>query len=115
MVRTADSRWPVATSYSGWPRVKFGTSSPVIALPWALMKMIRTSAAPSIHAGAPRAVISDSVVVAVALWARLSSDWSSELISCWRITTKAVRAITAIETPSATVVMTATREASDLR
>ena len=59
--------------------------------PSAVMKMIRTSAAPSIQAGAPSAVISDSVVKAVALCARLSSDWSSELIICWRITTKAVK------------------------
>ena len=57
----------------------------------------------------------DSVVKAVALCARLSNDWSSELIICWRITTKAVKAITAIERPSAIVVSTATREARDLR
>ena len=114
-VRTTDSRWPVATSYSGRPSVKSGTSSPVTVRPSAVTKMIRTSAAPSIQAGAPSAVISDSVVKAVALCARLSSDWSSELIICWRITTKAVNAMTAIERPSATVVSTATRDARDLR
>ena len=77
--------------------------------------MIRTSAAPSIQPGTPPAVIFDRVVKAVALCARLSSDWSSELIICWRITTKAVNAMTAIERPTATVVSTATRDASDLR
>ncbi len=57
----------------------------------------------------------DSVVSAVARWARLSSDWSSELISCWRITTYAVSDRIAIDTPSATVVRTATRDASERR
>ena len=80
-----------------------------------VMKMIRTSAAPSTHAGAPRAVIFDSVVKAVALCARLSSDWSSELISCCRITTYAVSDRIAIDTPRATVVRTATRDARDRR
>ena len=51
----------------------------------------------------------------MALWARLSSDWSSELISCWRITTKAVAARIVIATPSTIVVSTATREASERR
>ena len=51
----------------------------------------------------------------VALWARLSSDWSSELMSCWRITTYAVSDRIAIDTPSATVVSTATRDASERR
>jgi hypothetical protein len=90
-------------------------SEPDMPLPSAVTKMIRTSAAPSIHDGTPSAVTRDSVVLAVALCARLSSDWSSELIICWRITTKAVKAMTAIESPSATVVSTATRDARDLR
>ena len=77
--------------------------------------MIRTSAAPSTHGGNPRTVRSDSAEIVVALWARLSSDWSSELISCWRITTYAVSDRIAIDTPSAKVVRTATRDASERR
>ena len=50
-----------------------------------------------------------------ALLARLSSDSSSDDCSCIRITMKAPSAITAIEAPTATVVRSATREASDRR
>ncbi len=114
-VRTDDSLVPAATSSSGLPIRKCGMSSPAMPWPSAVMKMMRTSAAPSSQAGAPCAVILDRVVNAVALWARLSSDWSSELISCCRMTTKAVSAMIAIDAPSASVVRTATREASDRR
>ena len=79
------------------------------------MKMMRTSAAPSIQAGAPRTVTSDRAVDPAAWVARLSSD-SSRVACIWcRITMKAPNAITAIEAPTATVVSSATREASDRR
>ena len=77
--------------------------------------MMRMSAAPSNHAGTSPVAMPDRVVSAVARCARLSSDWSSELISCWRITTYDVAASTAIVTPSTIVVSTATRDASDRR
>jgi len=62
--------------------------------------------------GTPSAVTRESVVLTVALWARLSRDWSRELISCWRITTYDVAASMATVTPRTSVVSTATREAA---
>ena len=114
-VRTDERLVPAATSSSGRPMVKWGVSSPAIPWPSAVMKMIRTSAAPSTHGGMPCAVAFWRSVKLTALCARLSSDWSSELISCWRITTYAVSARIAIDTPSAKVVSTATRDARERR
>ena len=77
--------------------------------------MMRTSAAPSIHEGTSRRVISDRAVYLAAFSARSSSDSSRLSCSCIRITMKAPSDITAIDTATASVVRTATREASDRR
>ena len=77
--------------------------------------MMRTSAAPSIHEGTSRRVISDSAVYLAAFSARSSSDSSRLDWSCIRITMKAPSDIAAIDTATASVVRTATREASDRR
>ena len=112
-VRTEDSERPSLTSCSGPPRGRSMLSR--VAGPLRVRKTIRTSAAPSIHDGAPWAATSDRVVKEAALCARSSSESSSESCSCWRITTNAVSAMIAIDAPRVSAVSTATREASERR
>ena len=115
MVRTESLARPAATSSSGRPRVISGPSSAVRTPRSEVMKMMRTSAAPSIHEGTSRRVISDRAVYLAAFSARSSSDSSRLSCSCIRITMKAPSDISAMDTATASVVRTATREASERR
>ena len=114
-MRTESSAVPWATASSGPPSSKSGpTRSRLRPRPSAVMKAMRTSAAPTIHEGMDR-LISASAPPSAALWARLSIDSSRVDCICMRTVRKAATAMKATDSPTTMVVSNDTRLASDRR